>query len=171
MITTISPSRGLLLAALLSAGLVVGATAAPARAHATHTASATVKTAKNPTLHKTLLVTAKGLTLYSLSAERKGKFICTDKACLSLWTPLLAPRSAPLTGVSGLGTVKRPGGRLQVAFRGAPLYTFNDDRKPGEVKGNGFKDVGTWLATSPTPKPASTVTTPPTGGNGGGYGY
>ena len=44
--------------------------------------------------------------------------------------------------------------------------------KPGDVKGNGFKDVGTWLATSPTSKRASTVTAPSSGGkNGGGYGY
>jgi predicted lipoprotein with Yx(FWY)xxD motif len=171
MITTISTARGLLVAALLSAGLLVDASAAPARPHATHAANATVKTAKNQTLHKTLLVTAKGLTLYSLSVERKGKFICKDKFCLSLWTPLLAPKSAPPAGVSGLGTVKRPNGRLQVAFRGAPLYTFNEDRKPGDVKGNGFKDVGTWLAASPNSKSGSTVTAPSSAGKGGGYGY
>jgi predicted lipoprotein with Yx(FWY)xxD motif len=168
MITTIPQPRGLLVAALLSAGLLLDAPAAPARP-TLHTANATVKTAKNQTLHKTLLVTSKGLTLYSLSVERRGKFICKDKACLSLWTPLLAPKSAPPVGVPGLGTVKRPDGHLQVAFRGAPLYTFNEDNKPGDVKGNGFKDVGTWLASSPTSKPASTVTTPSTG-KGGGYG-
>jgi predicted lipoprotein with Yx(FWY)xxD motif len=34
--------------------------------------------------------------------------------------------------------------RRQVAFRGAPLYRFAEDTKPGQVKGNGFKDVGVW---------------------------
>jgi len=40
--------------------------------------------------------------------------------------------------------VKRPDGRRQVAFRGAPLYRFVQDTKPGQIKGNGFKDVGVW---------------------------
>lgn len=66
----------------------------PHATYATHPASATVKTAMNQTLHKTMLVTAKGLTLYSLSIERRGRFICKEKFCLSLWTPLLARKWA-----------------------------------------------------------------------------
>jgi hypothetical protein len=48
------------------------------------------------------------------------------------------------TGVRGLATVKRPSGKRQVAYRGAPLYRFVQDMKPGQVKGNGFRDVGVW---------------------------
>ena len=47
------------------------------------------------------------------------------------------------TGVKSLSTVKRPDGRRQVAYKGGPLYTFVEDKKPGDMKGNGFKDVGT----------------------------
>ena len=47
-------------------------------------------------------------------------------------------------GAKSLSTVKRPDGRSQVAYKGGPLYTFAQDRKPGDMKGNGFKDVGTW---------------------------
>ena len=50
-----------------------------------------VKTAKNATLGKTILVGLNGHTLYDLSVERKGKFICTNKTCLSLWHPQDAP--------------------------------------------------------------------------------
>jgi predicted lipoprotein with Yx(FWY)xxD motif len=51
-----------------------------------------VKTAKNAKLHSTILVTLGGRTLYSLSAERNGRFICTDATCLSLWKPLHVAR-------------------------------------------------------------------------------
>ena len=47
--------------------------------------------------------------------------------------------------------------RRQVAFRGAPLYRFVQDTKPGQVKGNGFKDVGVWrpVFTGSTKAPAA----------------
>jgi Secreted repeat of unknown function len=100
--------------------------------------------------------------LYSLSAERRGRFICTTSFCLSLWKPLVIPRGVKPTGVKGLATVKRPDGKRQVAFRGAPLYRFVQDMKPGDVKGNGFRDVGVWrpvvasrsVAQAPAPAPS-----------------
>jgi predicted lipoprotein with Yx(FWY)xxD motif len=132
-----------------------------------------VGTAKNATLGKTILVNLKGRTLYSLSAERKGRFICVDKTCLSFWHPLVVAAHTTPTGTANLGTVKRPDGRRQVTFRGGPLYTFSGDHARGDAKGEGFKDVGTWHAAAvtsgsgpaPAPAPAPTTTT------GGGYGY
>ena len=41
-----------------------------------------VRIANNPTLHEKVLVNRRGLTLYSLSVERRGRFICTDQSCL-----------------------------------------------------------------------------------------
>jgi predicted lipoprotein with Yx(FWY)xxD motif len=130
-----------LVAALLAAFLVArSAQASPsARAHV-------VSTAKNPSLGKTLLVNRRGLTLYSLSVEQRGRFVCTDSACLSFWTPLVVPKGTTPTGVAGLRTVKRPDGRVQVTYRGRPLYIFYLDRKRGDVGGEGFKDVGIWHA-------------------------
>jgi predicted lipoprotein with Yx(FWY)xxD motif len=109
-------------------------------------AAATVKvvsTASNAKLHKTILVTKTGRTLYSLSVERHGKFICTG-GCLSFWKPLTVKKGQKPAGVPGLATVKRPDHRIQVAYRGAPLYTFYLDRKRGDIMGNGFRDVGVW---------------------------
>lgn len=108
-----------------------------------------VRTANNPTLHQNVLVSRSGMTLYSLSVERRGRFICTDATCLSLWKPLVVAKGTALTGASHLGTVRRPDGRIQVSYRGRPVYTFTQDRKPGDVKGNGFKDVGVWRPASP----------------------
>jgi predicted lipoprotein with Yx(FWY)xxD motif len=153
--------RSLLVLALL-ASLVLAAAAAGAtsREHV-------VNTAKNAKLGKTILVTLGGRTLYSLSAERNGKFICVDKTCLSFWKPLVVGRGVTPTGVNGLATVKRPDGRRQVSFRGGPLYTFTGDHKRGDAKGEGFKDVGVWHAAST----AKTAAPPPTTTSGGGGGY
>jgi predicted lipoprotein with Yx(FWY)xxD motif len=128
-----------------------------------------VMTQTNKTLGKQILVNRKGMSLYSLSVERHGRFVCATKTCLSLWKPLTIAKGAVATGVAHLSVVKRPDGRRQVAYRGGPLYTFAEDKAPGDVKGNGFKDVGVWRvatvsAGSSTPPPTST------GGYGGGYG-
>jgi len=135
-----------------------------------------VKTASNSTLHATVLVDAKGLTLYRLSGEHGGKWICTSAACLKPWHPLTASAgAAPSGSVGSLATVKRPGGAMQVTYKGMPLYTFAEDQSPGDAKGQGIKDVGTWnavttsgTAASSTPAPASSSST---SSSGGGYAY
>jgi predicted lipoprotein with Yx(FWY)xxD motif len=155
---------GLLLAAALLLGLVA-AIYATRSSGAGSAGQRVVMTAKNNALHKTILVNLRGRSLYSLSVERRGKFICTNASCLSLWRPLTVAKGKTPTGVAGLSIVKRPDGKRQVAYRGAPLYTFTGDRKRGDVKGNGFKDVGTWrVAVAGKSRPAfpATTTTYPT---------
>jgi predicted lipoprotein with Yx(FWY)xxD motif len=120
-----------------------------------------VMTAKNKALGKTILVNRQGLTLYSLSAERHGRFICTNAACLSLWKPLVVKKGVKPTGVRGLATIRRPDKRIQVTYRGAPLYRFVEDRKRGDIKGNGFKDVGTWRVVTVGRSGSTTTTTAP----------
>jgi predicted lipoprotein with Yx(FWY)xxD motif len=100
-----------------------------------------------PSEGKMLLTTTKGRTLYSLSAERGGKFICTEMSgCTSIWHPLTVAAGVVPKGPVKLGTIHRPEGQVQVTYRGLPLYTFASDKKPGQVKGEGLKDVGTWHA-------------------------
>ena len=118
-----------------------------------------VKEAQNAALGRTILTTTKGHTLYSLSVEKRGRFVCTG-ACLSSWKPLLVPAGVKPKGPVKLGTVKRPDGRTQVTYRGLTLYSFRGDSKPGEANGEGLKDVGTWHAAkvgkvSPSPAPES----------------
>jgi len=71
------------------------------------------------------------------------------------------------TGSPRLGIVRRPDGRIQVTYRGRPLYRFNLDRKRGDVTGEGFKDVGTWHAASPSAK--TVASSPPMYPYGGGH--
>jgi predicted lipoprotein with Yx(FWY)xxD motif len=140
----------------------------------THSTSSSlvVKTASNSTLG-TILVDSKGMTLYHLSGEQNGKFICTGSACLGVWHPLVAPSSAaPSDEVGSLGTVKRPEGVLQVTYKGMPLYTFTQDTHAGETNGQGIKDVGTWSAvTTSSSSTASGTSSTKKSSSGGGYGY
>jgi predicted lipoprotein with Yx(FWY)xxD motif len=137
--------------------------------------SAVVKVASNPGLHASVLTDVRGMTLYRLSAEQGGKFICTSASCLAVWHPLRAAGAGPPVGsVGSLGTLRRPDGSRQVTFRGMPLYTFAQDQQPGDAKGQGLKDVGTWEAAStgtlsapPAPPPASPQSTAPSGSTPG----
>jgi len=161
--------RGLALllgaAALLTALAAIAAAPSYGAGDALSASRRVVKTAENRTLDKNVLVDRRGKTLYTLSAEMHGRFVCTTKFCLSLWTPLVVARGTTPTGAKLLATVRRPDGHTQVTYRGRPLYTFNEDSKPGDAKGNGFEDVGTWLAASPS---GTATATPP---SGGGYRY
>jgi predicted lipoprotein with Yx(FWY)xxD motif len=110
------------------------------------------KRAHNANLGTEILTTKRGRTLYSLSAEGGGTFICTG-GCLSIWHPLTIPAGIRPLGPVRLGTVKRPEGSTQVTYHGRPLYTFTEDAAPGDAHGEGIKDVGTWGAVVvPPPK-------------------
>jgi predicted lipoprotein with Yx(FWY)xxD motif len=133
-------------ALILAAILVVSAVAVPmalARGSKTVAGEATA-----PSLHKTVLTNTKGLTLYTLSGEKNGKFICTG-SCLKSWPPLLVAAGTTPKGPVKLGTIKRPEGKTQVTFKGAPVYTFAGDSKKGEANGEGLRDVGVWHAVTP----------------------
>lgn len=107
------------------------------------------KQAQNATLGKTILTTLVGRTLYTLSAETGGNFIC-KRGCLAVWHPLYVAAGVKPTGPVKLGTIKRPdNGRRQVTFRGRPLYTFDGDERAGDANGEGIRDVGTWHAAAP----------------------
>jgi predicted lipoprotein with Yx(FWY)xxD motif len=119
------------------------------------------------------------MTLYSLSGEHNGKFICTSSACVQVWHPVTASAAGTPSGsVGSLGTVKRPDGTEQVTYKGMPLYTFAADQQPGDAKGQGLKDVGTWTAvtttgasTTPTTQTAPPAQSAPAApaSSGGGY--
>ncbi|MGD0453882.1 MAG: hypothetical protein ABSB69_09825 [Solirubrobacteraceae bacterium] len=127
------------------------------------------------------------MTLYHLSSEKNGKFLCTSAACVAAW-PLVSA-SASSASITGLETVKRPDGTEQLAYKGEPLYTFAGDKAAGEANGQGVKaDGGVWSAVSTGAGSASAATTSTpaaaapsssegsgssesSSGGGSGYGY
>ena len=136
-----------LLAALTTAAMLTGASAAPAKAP-----SPTVKARK--VAGKQIVVNAKGMTLYRLKPESPTNPLCLG-GCLGAWPPLtVKDRNSKVkagTGVKGkLSIVQRADGAgVQVTLRGYMLYTFTGDSKPGETTGKGLKSFGgTWLTVS-----------------------
>jgi predicted lipoprotein with Yx(FWY)xxD motif len=118
-----------------------------------------------------VLVDRRGAALYTPDQEADGKIHCTGP-CGGFWLPLAAGPRAPTAapGVTGaLGVIKRPDGR-QVTYEHKPLYRFSEDKRPGQVTGDGFTD--SFAGTSFTWH-AVTTTGASSGGASGsrGYGY
>jgi predicted lipoprotein with Yx(FWY)xxD motif len=157
LLPVLAVALALTLTACGSSGYGSGSSSSSSSSTATPSAATpgAVKTASNATLGATVLTDAQGLTLYSLSGESAGKFLCSNSACTQLWHPLSASAGAP-SGVASLTIVTRPDGTKQVAYKGMPLYTFAQDQKPGDAKGQGFKDVGTWSAVTISSSAAGT---------------
>jgi len=113
----------------------------------------------------TVVVNASGLTLYHDSSEAKGTIKCTG-ACATLWPPLLIAAGAKPSAELGvkaalLGTIKRPGGKVQITYNGMPLYLYSGDTKAGEANGEGVGGVWFAVATSGSIVKASTGSSAP----------
>ena len=88
-----------------------------------------------------VLADEKGMTLYTFDKDEAGKSNCTGQ-CAQNWPPAMAPADAKPIG--DLTLVKRDDGSMQWADNGKPLYTFIQDKKPGDVTGDGKN--GVWHA-------------------------
>jgi predicted lipoprotein with Yx(FWY)xxD motif len=171
-------AAALLAACGSSAGSNSATSTSTSQAAASVSASASavaVKSAKNSSLGETILVDQQGMTLYRLSGEQGGSFICANSACEQIWHPLTVPTgSSPSGTMSGLGIATRPDGSKQVTYKGMPLYTFVKDQSPGQANGEGIKDVGTWSVVSVSASAAvvtSSSSSAASPGGGGGYAY
>ena len=103
-----------------------------------------------PTAVGKVLVAANGRTLYLFTADKGKRSTCYGQ-CAGYWPPLLASKPSVGTGLksSMLGTTKRKDGKLQVTYGGHPLYYFVQDKKAGQVKGQGFVHFGgSWWVVS-----------------------
>jgi predicted lipoprotein with Yx(FWY)xxD motif len=167
-------ATSLVLAACGSSSSSSGGSASPGSNGAGGPA-AVVRTASNRSVGATVLVDARGLTLYTLSSEHGGKLVCTSASCLAAWRPVTAPGTGKPAGVvASLATIKRPDGVRQVTYRGFPLYTFAQDTKPGDAHGQGIKGQGTWSAamagaSTGSAKPAATTPVPGAPAPSSGY--
>jgi predicted lipoprotein with Yx(FWY)xxD motif len=150
--------------ALVACLALVGAAAASATSHATRALIAV----RTTSLGK-VLVDRSGHTLYLFEKDRRGMSACSG-SCVSFWPPVVTSGKAVVgSGVKKafLGTIKRSDGRIQVTYRGHPLYRFSLDGRPGQTKGEGLDDFGAhWYAVSPA---GTKVVKATTSGGGGGY--
>jgi predicted lipoprotein with Yx(FWY)xxD motif len=84
------------------------------------------------------LVNDKGMTLYTYDRDSGGKSTCSGQ-CATLWPPFAPAINAKASG--DWSVVARGDGAKQWAYKGKPLYTWKDDKKPGDVTGDGVNNV------------------------------
>jgi predicted lipoprotein with Yx(FWY)xxD motif len=86
----------------------------------------------------TVLADPNGMTVYTYDKDAKGTSSCSGE-CAEYWPPVKAsPSDQP---VGDLTIIKRTDGTLQWTDGGKPLYTFVDDKKPGDVTGDNKNNV------------------------------
>ncbi len=59
--------------------------------------------------------------------------------CLKTWHPIVAPANAVSSGFWEVAT--RDDGTKQWLYKGAPIYAYAGDKKPGDIEGNNRSDV------------------------------
>jgi predicted lipoprotein with Yx(FWY)xxD motif len=130
-VSTVTGAVGVV--AVLALVLLAVAFANAAERPAAASAGVTLKTAKVGGV--TVLTNADGLTLYWFAPDTAATSRCTG-SCAAYWPPVTGNVIAG-PGVPGkLGTIRRPGGALQVTYDGHPLYTYIGDSGPGQAHGN-----------------------------------
>ncbi|MBI1205405.1 MAG: hypothetical protein GC182_23115 [Rhodopseudomonas sp.] len=125
-----------LIVPVLAATLAICATAAFAQSAPTKTGDS----AKGK-----VLTDGKGMTLYTFDKDTDGKSACNGP-CATNWPPLMA--AADAKAGNGYTVVVRADGGKQWAHGGKPLYTWKNDKKPGDITGDGFLN-GAWHIAKP----------------------
>ena len=87
-----------------------------------------------------ILVNAAGMTVYTFDKDvaGSGKSTCSGP-CSTAWPAVMADADARPEG--DMTIVTRDDGAKQWAYKGKPVYLYASDAKPGDRKGDNFKDV------------------------------
>jgi predicted lipoprotein with Yx(FWY)xxD motif len=162
---------------LLALGIALGAIGgaavlvAPAYAGTSSTSRLRAPNGALIALRKTtlgsVLVDARGRTLYLFEKDRSGMSAC-DAACLKYW-PAVTSRATPRAGQgvqpSMLKIIRQHNGLRQVTA-GHPLYTFAGDKRAGQTSGEGLSNFGAdWYALAASGQKVERAQS-----SGGGYG-
>lgn len=89
-----------------------------------------------------ILTGSNSMTLYTFDKDvaDSGKSVCNDSdGCATRWPPLYAMAGDKASGDYSI--IVRDDGKKQWALKGKPLYYWFNDKKPGDMTGDGFKNV------------------------------
>ncbi|HLG89340.1 MAG TPA: hypothetical protein VKZ79_19350 [Alphaproteobacteria bacterium] len=82
---------------------------------------------------------AQGRTIYTMTESPMRPKFCDEECLKAEWRPVVASTDAhPLPGWSIVHTA---GGPAQWAYKGKPLFTFVQDRAPGDIRGDRFGNM------------------------------
>lgn len=105
-----------------------------------------------------LLTDAKGMTLYVYDKDATGKSACNGP-CAANWPPLAATAADKPNGK--FTVVTRDDGSLMWVYAGKPLYSWKNDKAPGDTTGDGVG--GSWHVAHPDAAPAARTQGAPAG--------
>jgi predicted lipoprotein with Yx(FWY)xxD motif len=92
-----------------------------------------------------VIVNEKRMTLYTFDKDAGGKSMCNGP-CAENWLPMMATASGqPWEDWTIVG---RDDGTRMWAYKGKPLYTWKNDKAPGDTTGDGFNN-GLWHVARP----------------------
>jgi predicted lipoprotein with Yx(FWY)xxD motif len=98
------------------------------------------------------LADANGRSVYVFMKDKKDVSTCVD-ACAAAWPPFDAGSAASTDSSLKSGmvrTIARSDNRSQTTYNGMPLYYYEDDKQPGDIKGQGKNEFGgLWYVASP----------------------
>lgn len=99
----------------------------------------------------------KGEAFYLFDKENSKRSQCYG-ACARAWPPVITkgkPRAGKGVKAKLLGTTKRKNGKLQVTYKGHPLYYYVDD-SPGTILCQNVDEFGgLWLVVKPNGNPVT----------------
>jgi predicted lipoprotein with Yx(FWY)xxD motif len=163
--------KRIVVAAVFGLGLAAAGVAAAAAVtyQSSGSSAASNATAGRVALHQTkvgkVLATSSGRTLYLFVVDKHGRSACYGQ-CATFWPPLMKKgKVSAATGVKAklLGTTKRKNGKLQVTYKGHPLYLYKLDHGAGQIAGQGQKFFGgKWWVVSAAG--SANKSAPPAGG-------
>jgi predicted lipoprotein with Yx(FWY)xxD motif len=99
------------------------------------------------------LTGADGKTLYIFKNDTadSGKSTCGAGPCLDNWPPAVVSSLDAVkvdSAVTGkLALITRDDGKMQISYKGLPLYYFAGDKAAGDTNGQGLN--GKWFAATP----------------------
>jgi predicted lipoprotein with Yx(FWY)xxD motif len=164
-------SRHAAVASILAAGLIAGCGSSSKTTTSAQPAAATVQssstastaagaggavpaalvTTKHDKLGTILAYGRKRLTVYLFERDSGAHSTCTGP-CAEAWPPVTGkPRAAGGAIAADLGTTKRADGKLQVTYKGHPLYLFVKDKDDEDAYGQGVSAFGAeWYVLAPS---------------------
>jgi predicted lipoprotein with Yx(FWY)xxD motif len=92
-----------------------------------------------------VLTDIKGMTLYYFDRDDSGRKSTCDGKCAEKWIPLAASANAKATG--DFTVIVRSDKSWMWAYRYRPLYTWHEDKAPGDA--NGTDSSNLWHVARP----------------------
>jgi predicted lipoprotein with Yx(FWY)xxD motif len=156
--------RAIALAA--GATLALGVTGLASTPAGAATAKKAVRVATVPGMG-VILVDAHDHALYTHTDASGQAVACTDQ-CASLWSALTVTNGAKVKAPKGVKALATTSDTHQVTSAGLPLYTFSQDTKSKEAKGEGANGFGgTWHVVTVKATKAKSDTPTTNAGTGG----